>query len=95
MPKVVVTDMDTALMNVIVKVLPETSAILCYFHVGRNVRAKIIIDCRVKPKVLKVDGKEKIVNEVKPSEIVDTIFRAWENMVESPTQESYTSKNTC
>jgi hypothetical protein len=41
--------------------------------------------------VVKVDGKEKVVKEVKPSEIVDTIFRAWENVVESPTQESYAS----
>jgi len=31
------------------------------------------------------------VNEVKPSEIVDTIFRARENVVESSTQESYAS----
>jgi hypothetical protein len=52
---------------------------------------KCITDCRVKPKVVKVDGKEKHVNEVKPSEIVDTIFSAWEKVVESPTQESYAS----
>jgi len=63
-------------MNGVATVLPKTSAILCYFHVGRNVRAKCIIDCRVKPKVIKVDGKEKLVNEVKPNEIVDTIFSA-------------------
>jgi hypothetical protein len=40
MPKVVVTDRDTALMNVVASVLPETSAILCYFHVGKNVKSK-------------------------------------------------------
>jgi len=33
MQKVVVTDRDTALMNVVATVLPESSAILCYFHV--------------------------------------------------------------
>jgi len=91
MHKVIVTDKDTTLMNVVATVLPETSAILYYFHVGRNVRAKCITNCRVKPKVVEMDGKEKVVNEVKPSEIFDTIFRAWETMVESPTQKSYAS----
>jgi len=91
MPKVDVTDRDTTLMNSVAKVLPKTSAILHYFHVGRNVRAEIITYCRVKPKAVKVDRKYKILNEVKPNEIVDTIFRAWEKVVESPTQESYAS----
>jgi len=60
MPKVVVTDRDNALMNVVAKVLPETAILLCYFHIGKNVRAKCIIDCRVKPtlKDVKVCGKE-------------------------------------
>jgi hypothetical protein len=72
MPKVVVTDMDTTLMKAVATILPETSAKLCYFHVGRNVRAKCLTYCRVKPKVVKVDGKEKIFNKVKPTEIVDS-----------------------
>ena len=59
MPKVVVTDMDTTLMNVVATVLLDISAILCYFHVGRNVRAKCITDCRVNPKVVKVDEKKR------------------------------------
>jgi len=91
MPKVVVTNRDTTSMNVVATVLLETSAILCYFHVGRNVRAICITDCRLKPNVVKVDGKKNVVNEVNPSKIVDTIFRAWENVVECPTQESYAS----
>ena len=33
MYKVVVTDRDATLMNVVATVLPESSAILCYFHV--------------------------------------------------------------
>jgi len=61
MPKVVATDRDTSLMNVVATVLPETSALLCYFHVGRNVRGNCIIDCRVKLKDVKMDGKENIV----------------------------------
>jgi len=40
MPKVVVTDMDNASMNVVAKVLLETDVILCYFHIGKNIKAK-------------------------------------------------------
>jgi len=50
MLKVVVTDRDNALMNVIAKVLPERDVILCYFHIGKNVKAKCITDCKVKAK---------------------------------------------
>jgi len=50
MPKVVVTDKDNALMNVIAIVLLKTNHILCYFHIEKNVKAKCITDCRVKVK---------------------------------------------
>jgi len=86
MPKVVVTDRDRALMNIVANVLPDSSEILCYFHVGKNVRAKIITDCKVNQKVVIVDGQKKLVEEVEHSKIVDTIFDAWEKLVESPTQ---------
>jgi len=36
MPKVVVTDRDNALMNVVAKFLPETEHINCYFHIGMS-----------------------------------------------------------
>jgi len=36
-----------------------------------------------------VDGQKKIVDEAPHSKLVDTIFDAWEKMVESPTQELY------
>jgi len=74
-------------MNVVATVLPDSSVILCYFHVGKNVRAKIITDCKVKQKVVIVNGEKKLVDEVKYSEIIDTIFHAWEKVVECPTQE--------
>jgi len=45
----------------------------------------------VKPKVVIVDGKEKLVDKVKPSEIVDTISHAGEKVVESPNKELYAS----
>jgi len=40
MPKVVVTDRDKGMMNAVANVLHDSSAILCYFHVGKNVRAR-------------------------------------------------------
>ena len=86
MLKVVVTDRDTTMMNVVANVLLDSSAILCYFHVGKNVRSKIITDCKVKQKVVLVDGQKKLVDEVKHSKIVDTIFDAWKKLVESPTR---------
>jgi len=69
----------------------DSSAILCYFHVGKNVRVIIITDFKVKQKVMLVDGQKKLVDEVKHSKIVDTLFDAWEKLVESPTQELYAS----
>ena len=77
MPKVVVTDKDTGMMNAVTNVLPGSSAIMCYFHVGKNVRSRIIPDCKVKQNVVVVDGQKKIVDEEKHSKLVDTIFDAW------------------
>jgi hypothetical protein len=53
--------MDNALMNDVAKVLPKIATSLCYFHIGKSVRAKFIMDCRVKakPKDVKVDGKSE------------------------------------
>jgi len=89
MPKVVVTNRDTGMMNAVANVLPDSSAILCYFHAGKNVRARIITNCKVQQNVVVVDGQKKIVDEEKHSKLVDTIFHAWEKLVESPTQELY------
>jgi len=52
------------------------------------VRSRIITDCKVKQNVV-VDVQKKIVDEEKHSKLVDTIFDAWEKLVESPTQELY------
>jgi len=76
MPKVVVTDRDTSMMNAVENVFPDSSAILCYFHAGKNVRARIITDCKVKQNVVVVDGQKKIVDDAKHSKLVDTIFDA-------------------
>jgi len=43
MPKVIVTDRDGALMKAVGTVFPKTYTMLCYFHIGKNVRAKYIV----------------------------------------------------
>jgi len=82
MPKVVVTDRNTALMNAVANVLPESYAMNCHFHVRKNVKARCILDCRYPL------GK-KIGKEVKHGDVVKKIMRAWKVIVESPTQELY------
>lgn len=70
-------------MNVVAKVLSETAALLCYFHIEKNVRAKWITECRVKSKSMdvKVDGKEvKKVKDVKTSDVVNNIMRVWDDV---------------
>jgi hypothetical protein len=82
MPTVVVTDRDTTLMNAVANVLPKSYAMNCYFHLQKNVKARCILDCRYP--LGKKDGKE-----VKHGDGVKKIMRAWEVIVESPTQELY------
>jgi len=38
-----------------------------------------------------VDGKEEVVKEGKPNDIVNTIMRAWDGVIESPTKEKFQS----
>ena len=49
------------------------------------VRSRIITDCKAKQNVVVMDGQKKIVDDEKHSKLVDTIFDAWEKLVESPT----------
>jgi len=63
MLKVIITDMDTALMNVVAKQFLTSSALVCEFHILNNVRARCILDCKLK------DFKGK---HVKSLNLVDT-----------------------
>jgi len=93
-PKVIVTDRYGALMNVVATVFPKTYTMLCFFHIGKNVRAKCITDCRVKPKPpkdAKVDKRELKKNNEKNRDVVEKVVHAWKKLVESPTEESYAS----
>jgi hypothetical protein len=45
MPKVIVTNRDTVLMNDVAKVFPKFNALVCRFHISKNVRARCKLDC--------------------------------------------------
>lgn len=81
-PKVIVTDRDNALMNVVAKVFPTSTALLCQYHIAKNVRSK----CKLLCKVVEMDPKKK---KEKQSELWDTVMRAWSCVVDSPTKEVY------
>ena len=40
LPGVIVTDRDLALMNAVKTVFPESTNLLCRFHIDKNVKAK-------------------------------------------------------
>jgi len=82
MPRVVVTDRDTSLMNTVANVLPESYAMNCYFHVQKNVKQRCILDYRYP--LGKKNGKE-----VKHGDVVKKIMSSWKVIVESSTQELY------
>jgi len=74
---------STVLMNAVATVFPETYTMLCYFHIGKNVRAKCITDCKVKPKPpkdAKVDKKQVKNDKEKNRDVVEKIVSAWRVM---------------
>jgi len=82
-PKVVVTDRDNALINVVEKVFPNATTLLCSYHVGQNVRTKCKLDCKVK------DLKGKNGEEIKLASVAKTVMAAWMDIVDSETEEAY------
>lgn len=76
-------------MNVVTTIFPKTTRLLCHFHVGKNARAKRITRCLVKPKVVKMDEKDKEVKEAKVGKIVKNMFRACKDVVESPFKKNH------
>ncbi|CAJ2668212.1 unnamed protein product [Trifolium pratense] len=73
-PKVIVTDRDQALMNAVAKVFPKSTALLCRFHIYKNVKAKFTTLCNAK--------EENMVKLKK------TLACQWKSVVESTTEES-------
>jgi len=82
-PKVIVTDRDDALINVVDTFFPEDNTLLSEYHIGRNVGVKCKTDCKVK------DLKSNDGKEIKSSEAVKTIMVAWEAIMNSDTEQAY------
>ena len=82
-PKVVVTDRDNALINVVEKVFPDATTLLCSYRIGQNVRAKCKLDCKVN------DLKGKNGEAIKPASVVKTVMATWLDLVDSETEEAY------
>lgn len=80
-PKVVVTDRDTALTNVVAEVFPNATALVCRFHVFKNVTSKCKIYCKVKA------GENE-----RHSDVVKTVTNAFHDLLESPTIEIYNER---
>ncbi|GAU10461.1 hypothetical protein TSUD_424150, partial [Trifolium subterraneum] len=57
LPKVILTDRDTALMNVVGQVFPTSAAMVCRVHVQKNVGSKI-------KELLKVREGEEVEKEI-------------------------------
>jgi hypothetical protein len=74
-PKVVVTDRDKSLMNAVEIALPNSTALLCRYHISKNVRAKFKTLCTAK--------------DHKMEQLLDTLTFQWESVVESTSKESY------
>jgi hypothetical protein len=74
-PKVVVTDRDKSLMNAVEIALPNSTALLCLYHISKNVRAKFKTLCTAK--------------DHKMEQLLDTLTFQWESVVESTSKESY------
>jgi len=66
-----------------VVVTNRDNALLREYHIERNVRAKCKMDCKVK------DLKGKDEKEIKPSKVVKTAMRVWEDIVDSDTKQAY------
>jgi alpha-glucosidase len=82
-PKVIVTDRDTTLMNAVAEVFPNSVALVCSYHVKKNVKAKCKRLCQIK------DGEIKDGKKVKQTDVWDTVMDYFENVLDSPIEEQY------
>ncbi|GAU27086.1 hypothetical protein TSUD_103950 [Trifolium subterraneum] len=76
-PKVIVTDRDKSLMNVVAKVFPNSTALVCRVHVYKNVKAKLKALCNAK--------------EQKIDQLLKTLKLQWNSIIDSTSEESYTT----
>lgn len=83
MPKKIVTDRDTALMYSVAKVFPSYNALLCRYHIRKNVRSRVKL----------VVGTNQIESEdgkmVKAGVVVEKIMDAWNRIIFFSKKELY------
>lgn len=58
-PKVIVTDRDTTLINLIAKVFPNSYILLCRYHITKNVRSPVKLAVGTK----QIKGEDRIIVE--------------------------------
>ncbi|MCH91786.1 otubain [Trifolium medium] len=69
---------DTTLMNNVAEVFPTTAALVCRFHVKKNVTTKCKLYCKVK------DGEK-----VKQTDVWKNVMNSVEDVLDSPNEEAY------
>ena len=88
MPKVIVTDLDNALMNAVGSVFPSSTALLCRYPIIKNVRANL------KPAVGTKDFKGEDENIIKASVVVEIIMDVWAKILNYYIEDLYAECNT-
>jgi hypothetical protein len=78
MPKVILTDRDQALVNVVPQVFPTSASMVCRWHVEKNVSSKM------KDLVFVKSGEG-----VRQSEVWNKITNAFRDLLDSPTEKDY------
>ncbi|XP_050886362.1 uncharacterized protein LOC127091721 [Lathyrus oleraceus] len=84
MPKAIVTGRDIALMNLVAKVFPSSNALLCRYHITKNVKSRVKLTVGTK-QIESEDGKM-----VKASVVVEKLMNAWNHIINSSIIELYT-----
>lgn len=81
MPHVIVTDCNTLLMNLVTHIYPTSYALLCRYHVTKNMRSK------TKGAFGNKQIKDKYGKLIKPSQILEFLMDVWNIIINSSTNE--------
>lgn len=80
MSQVIVTDRDTTLTNLVATMFHTLYALLCKYHITKNLRSRLKLAIDTK-EIKGEDGKM-----VKPSVVVEKIMDAWNGIINSSTK---------
>lgn len=83
MPNVIVIDRNISLMNLVAKMFPTSYALLCRYHITKNVRSRRRHVVRTK-QIKGGDGKM-----AKASVILESILDVWNFIINSSKKELY------